>query len=391
MKKSLLWLALLPLPVCAQVSNPGVRYVATAPSGSCPAKALPVQVSASNEICTCGAGAWVCNSGGGGGGTPGGTSGQLQWNNTTFAGAGLTDGSHFAFGVGAALNSVPTDTLDGTFTFEAPAITSTEETSTAPNFENGSYVGLTLNPSAPSDDGVVTVGNLTRVDLLDSANYNADESTAIVGSWGAVISEINSPNAVPGTLDGSVGGAYIRGTAEIPQAIGAAVDAFNFGSGTVDSLTGLEIYSGNIGTGEISLITGLDVNYYTGVVGGTTDAVYGIHVESPDASGEPVTQTVGLQIDEQCGPGIGAYCLGIDSIGADNNFINGPMIFGDIVSPGILTLADGTTHIATAGGDGWQFNCSDCDTPLTEGATCTAAGDHAGGLAIALRGDIKCF
>lgn len=61
-------LVLLGASMRAQVSNPGVKYVAVAPSGSCPAHALPVQVSYSNEICTCGAGTWSCNSGGGTGG-----------------------------------------------------------------------------------------------------------------------------------------------------------------------------------------------------------------------------------------------------------------------------------------------------------------------------------
>jgi len=69
----------------------------------------------------------------------------------------------------------------------------------------------------------------------------------------------------------------------------------------------------------------------------------------------------------------------------------GPASFGDILSPGILTLTTGTSEIAAYGGDGWSFGCSDCDTPTVQGATCTAAGDHAGAYAIAIEGGLACF
>jgi hypothetical protein len=68
---------------------------------------------------------------------------------------------------------------------------------------------------------------------------------------------------------------------------------------------------------------------------------------------------------------------------------NGVMISGAITGH---TLGDHWTFAVLASpGDGYEFNASDADTPVTEGATCTNTGDHAGGRAIYLRGDIKCF
>jgi hypothetical protein len=56
------------------------------------------------------------------------------------------------------------------------------------------------------------------------------------------------------------------------------------------------------------------------------------------------------------------------------------------------TIGDHWTFLATAAlGDGFEFNCADCDTPLTEGVTCTNSGDHAGARALYIRGGAICF
>src|ERR1017187_3067454 len=68
MKKLLLTL-FFALPLAAQVSNPGVTYTNTTPSGSCRTKALPVRVSTTGALCTCPAGTYVCTSTGSGTGT----------------------------------------------------------------------------------------------------------------------------------------------------------------------------------------------------------------------------------------------------------------------------------------------------------------------------------
>jgi hypothetical protein len=102
-------LALLSAPMWAQVSNPDVKYVPVAPSGSCPAHALPVQVSYSNEICTCGAGTWSCNSGGGTGGPflplAGGTlTGPLNGTDGNFSGT-IAAGTTNPVAIGGATGS----------------------------------------------------------------------------------------------------------------------------------------------------------------------------------------------------------------------------------------------------------------------------------------------
>lgn len=53
----------------------------------------------------------------------------------------------------------------------------------------------------------------------------------------------------------------------------------------------------------------------------------------------------------------------------------------------------GSDVLANLGAEGGAANvaCSNCDTPVTEGAVCTAAGDHAGAWAIRLRGAWHCF
>jgi len=56
------------------------------------------------------------------------------------------------------------------------------------------------------------------------------------------------------------------------------------------------------------------------------------------------------------------------------------------------TLGDRWTFLVAASpGDGYEFNASDADTPVTEGAECSNVGDHAGARAIYMRGDLICF
>lgn len=52
--------------------------------------------------------------------------------------------------------------------------------------------------------------------------------------------------------------------------------------------------------------------------------------------------------------------------------------------------SDVLTNLAAEGGSANVF-CSNCDTPVTEGAVCTASGDHASAWAIRLRGAWHCF
>ena len=56
------------------------------------------------------------------------------------------------------------------------------------------------------------------------------------------------------------------------------------------------------------------------------------------------------------------------------------------------TENDHWTSLATAAlGDGFEFNCANCDTPPFPGAACTATGDHAGARAIYIESAMACY
>ena len=76
--RKLLWLFFFALPLAAQVNTPTVKYVGSAPTGSC-SQAPPVQVlNSSGAIYTCDNGIWAVS--GGGSGTPASPVGSIQTN-----------------------------------------------------------------------------------------------------------------------------------------------------------------------------------------------------------------------------------------------------------------------------------------------------------------------
>jgi hypothetical protein len=114
----------------------------------------------------------------------------------------------------------------------------------------------------------------------------------------------------------------------------------------------------------------------------------GLTIAQPDvgygAGGGTFTTMTGLYIQPQCAAvsADAANCMAIQT------GLPGLADFGDGIAPGIVTLA----NINTEGPiEGYLYNCSDCDTPVTEGATCSSSGDHAGALAIVLRSVVHCF
>ena len=105
-----------------------------------------------------------------------------------------------------------------------------------------------------------------------------------------------------------------------------------------------------------------------------------IEISDMNDSSEPAsTINAALLIQSQT-PGANVY--GINT-GA------GPSLLGDIFSPGTLTLSDGTSE-ATLYGEGYEWNCADCDTPAYSGAACTNVGDMAGARAIYIQGAAYC-
>jgi len=222
----------------------------------------------------------------------------------------LAVNGHSALGVGATIDSVPTEAPDESGTISSKAIVVVEETATG-DLENGSYLGLTLNPStAPST--TTAIGAFTDL-VAEGENLGG---TALFASWSAATLEVNTPASAP-AISGGVIGAYIKGNAEVPFAGGLTVDAVNFGTATVDDVEALSIFIGNISSGTISGCDGLAVSYNASGAGSTVDALNYIHLESPNNTGDIVTALVGLQIDALEASGVGTVTpIKSDSVGA---------------------------------------------------------------------------
>ena len=72
-----------------------------------------------------------------------------------------------------------------------------EGTVTDPNFGNGLYVGLTLNP-ASATGGNVPIATLSEIILEDNVNYNGDDFAT--ANWNVSRSLINSPKTMSFSL-----------------------------------------------------------------------------------------------------------------------------------------------------------------------------------------------
>jgi hypothetical protein len=58
---------------------------------------------------------------------------------------------------------------------------------------------------------------------------------------------------------------------------------------------------------------------------------------------------------------------------------------------GSLTMASIAFASLGAPANGTEIYCSDCDTPASQGATCSSSGDKAGAWAKRIRGAWKCY
>jgi hypothetical protein len=147
---------------------------------------------------------------------------------------------------------------------------------------------------------------------------------------------------------------------------------------------------------QIFAATGSNANQLVGMIislnnnDSTTpvDVGIGLTVIQPDVgfgSGSgSFTSMTGIYVEPQCA----AVSVDANNCMAIQTGLPGIIDFGDGMSPGILPLADINTEGPI---EGYMYNCSDCDTPLTEGAVCTNSGDHAGALAIVIRAAVHCF
>lgn len=188
------------------------------------------------------------------------------------------------------------------------------------------------------------------------------------------------------------------GTANIPSAGILVITEINDNTGAAPNDIGLQIINNLFGTdatGSTYSIQAEPQYFYTGgtpveltsifiasVGAGSTGAgtLSAIHVQDQDSTGTPATMNAAILGDSQTA-GTNVYFIQSSA---------GPSLLGDIFSPGTLTLADGTSETASYG-EGYEFNCSDCDTPTVAGAVCTNVADHAGARAIYIRGTVNCY
>jgi hypothetical protein len=143
-----------------------------------------------------------------------------------------------------------------------------------------------------------------------------------------------------------------------------------------------EINQTYIGTVRFSG-SGLNDMNNGGTFTGTSNLTYCIQVDGSDS---PDTFEWGT--DPTCTAFTGG--TGVGMTGFAQTLSNGVTV--TFAATTTHTVGDHWTFQATAAlGDGWEFNCADCDTPTVAGAACTAAGDHAGARCIFIRGGAICF
>jgi hypothetical protein len=283
-------LVLLGASMRAQVSNPGVKYVAVAPSGSCPAHALPVQVSYSNEICTCGAGTWSCNSGGGTGGpflplTGGTLTGPLTM--TAGAGTNVNVKSYGAKGDERFVTDAAMTGSSATVTSATAAFTSADTGKTMT--VNAGTAGVL---SATYTSGGTVSGNSNGLSFCDVTFTNGGGSAAagwveITGSGGSSIAPggtilINNPgtgftsNPTAGTLSNGYNGGTCSGTIVLASSAtyyAPVTGTFTYTSATTGTLSAnaVNTVSGAkaaIGTDDSTAITNA-INAVSTAGGGT--------------------------------------------------------------------------------------------------------------------------
>jgi hypothetical protein len=261
-------------------------------------------------------------SGGGGGGTVSpGTAGQMVYYPTTGSTVGgtpggTTNGTHFAFGSGSVVDSAPTVFADGV-PLSPNVVQTVSETSTDPNLENGLYLGLTLNPSdAVSNSAYALWINANA----DSGNWN--NSTGIRGIAGTVnyIGTGTGANAMQ-QLGPAIESAVVDSSSgEIQNAYGGQAGIFGIGTGEIDYAEAGRSVNTNL-AGIID--SSVEHVFLFQSANGVTDSNVNAQILSPNLSGgATLTANTGLEIDEQCGLGIGT-CFELNSEGTGLNYFGG--------------------------------------------------------------------
>lgn len=234
----------------------------------------------------------------------------------------------------------------------------------------GSFAGIA--GSAVDTSGDVTIAPTGPTSTALSVTAANDEPALVASSTGDGVS-LDTIEAFSTNTDKSGGG----------PTTGMAVDAILLGSNTTGEVyTQIALggdngeWSGGNPTESTLALLAPNAN----PVGFPALTSTGIHIEDQDFGGVPgSTINAAILIDAQT-PGANVYSI---YTGA------GPSLLGDIFSPGTLSLSDGTSE-ATLYGEGYEWNCADCDTPAYSGAACTNVGDMAGARAIYIQGAAYC-
>lgn len=234
----------------------------------------------------------------------------------------------------------------------------------------GSFAGIAGSAVDTSGDVTIAPTVPTAVALLVTA---ANDEPALVASSTGDGLGLDTIEAFSTNTDNSGTG----------STAGVAVDAILLGSNTTGELYAQIELGGNNGEwsgGNPTESTLALLAPNANPVGFPALTSTGIHIEDQDFGGVPgSTINAAILIDAQT-PGANVYSI---YTGA------GPSLLADIFSPGTLTLSDGTSE-ATLYGEGYEWNCADCDTPAYSGAACTNVGDMAGARAIYIQGAAYC-
>jgi hypothetical protein len=306
---------------------------------------------------------------------PGGSDTQIQWNSAgAFAGAsgGTTNGTHFAFGAGSAVDNGPITFPDGT-PLSPKVINSISETYAGADLENGEYLNLALNPASPPTNAAY--GSYHNLTALGSNWTTANEfiggvAEATYGGSGTGASGFQPlaegmegvvVNLSTGEMQNQIGvvsNSVNISTGLVDQAEGAQNQVFNTGGGTVSAAQGVQSVIDNI-SGTISSAQGIQTSFISSA--GTTIDNEGVKITSPSLSGGQITTNIGLDIQQQCVVGVTA-CYGIDQeASSDPNYLAGALRVAGALSDatatttntdnrGRLTLTAGTvSYTFTAG------------------------------------------
>ena len=171
--------------------------------------------------------------------------------------------------------------------------------------------------------------------------------------------------------------------ADDEEVVGVSIEAGLYGTNETGADYGLYLTLTNVWSGgQPAEATQMLLNGSGSPSGLPSLTETGIHILDQNVNSEPAADTNAAILIEPQTPGATVYGI------YDNN---GLFTFNGWNSSGTDTLANLTSEVSGLPGEGFNKQCSDCDTPATEGAVCTNVVDNAGATALYIRGALHCF